>query len=129
MSSATAPLVVYGLASCDTCRKARRWLAAEGLAHRFHDLRAEGVPADRLAAWLREPGAEAMVNRRSTTWRQLSEAERAQAATAAGAAALLAARPTLIKRPVFDLPDGRVLVGFGAAQQAALRQAGSPAAE
>ena len=112
-------IVVYGLKNCDSCRKARTWLTERGLAHRFHDLRADGFPAERLPAWLEAVGWETVLNRRGTTWRQLPEEMRSDVA-AETAAELLTAHPALIKRPVFELPDGRVLIGFTAAQQAVL---------
>ena len=117
-------IVVYGLKNCDTCRKARGWLEGQGIAHRFHDLRADGFPGERLPAWLSAVGWETLLNRRGTTWRQLPEETR----TSAGAetvAKLLETHPALIKRPVFDLPDGQVLVAFAATQQAALADAPS----
>ncbi len=112
-------IVVYGLKNCDSCRKARGWLEGQGIAHRFHDLRADGFPGERLPAWLSAVGWETLLNRRGTTWRQLPEETRAGAG-AETVAELLEAYPALIKRPVFDLPDGQVVVGFAAAQQAAL---------
>lgn len=114
-------IVVYGLKNCDSCRKARRWLSDRGLAHRFHDLRADGLPQSQLEAWLAALGWETVLNRRGTTWRQLPEEVRS-GVTAATAAGLLADHPALIKRPVFELPDGRVIIGFAASQQAALAE-------
>jgi arsenate reductase-like glutaredoxin family protein len=70
------------------------------------------VPEAELDQWLRKPGWEALVNRRGTTWRQLDEAQRAGADSAAGALALLQAQPSLIKRPVVEWPDGHVTAGF-----------------
>ncbi len=115
-------VAVYGLKNCAACRKALDRLAAEGIAHRFHDLRADGLEPARLDAWIDELGWEALLNRRSATWRQLPAPARA-VADAAAAAALMRAHPALIKRPVFDL-GGRCLVGFGDSQMAALRAAG-----
>lgn len=115
-------ITVYGIKNCDTCRKARKWLEAEGIAHSFHDFRADGLDEATVAGWLSELGDEALVNRRGTTWRNLSEAERKRA-EGSGAAALIAANPTLIKRPVFDLGTRR-LVGFAKDTQAALSNAG-----
>jgi Spx/MgsR family transcriptional regulator len=114
-------IVVNGLKSCDTCRKARAWLTAEGIEHRFHDLRAEGLEAGRLGRWLTAAGAERLINRRGTTWRGLSEAERNFAGEAA-AVALMQAHPAIIKRPVFEL-GARVLVGFDEAVRASLKAA------
>jgi len=113
-------ITVYGIKNCDTCRKARKWLEEKGIAHSFHDFRADGLDAATVAGWLSELGDETLVNRRGTTWRNLSEAERARAASDA---ALIAANPTLIKRPVFDLGAKR-LVGFAKDTQAALAAAG-----
>jgi len=115
-------ITVYGIKNCDTCRKARKWLEAEGIAHSFHDFRDDGLDEKTVASWLAELGDETLINRRGTTWRKLSEKERASA-EGAGAATLIAANPTLIKRPVFDLGPKR-LVGFAKDAQAELLKAG-----
>ena len=114
-------IVVHGLKTCDTCRKALKWLAAQGLAHRFHDLRADGLDEKKLRHWADRVGWETLLNRRGTTWRQLPAAETA-AVDAGTAITLMQMHPALVKRPVFEV-DGAVIVGFGAAQQAELRQA------
>ena len=104
--------VVYGLARCDTCRKARKWLDANGVAHVFIDYRDDPVPPATLAAWARQLGGwDKLVNRASTTWRALPEAAREPAGDDAWLA-LIAEHPTLVKRPVLTTPDGRVSVGF-----------------
>tara|TARA_R110002167_G_scaffold109748_2_gene279832 strand:+ start:1817 stop:2173 length:357 start_codon:yes stop_codon:yes gene_type:complete len=108
-------LTVYGLKNCDTCRKATKWLDAQGIAHEFRDLRAMPPTSGQWSSWLAELGQEALVNRRGTTWRGLPETER-EGLDEAGAAALLAAHPALMKRPLFDLGDRRLL-GFAKAQQ------------
>lgn len=103
-------VTVHGLKNCDTCRKALKWLAAEGIDHQFRDVRADGVDAATLAGWSDAVGWEALLNRRGTTWRKLPESEREDVG-ATKAVALMEAHPALIKRPVFDV-GGRVLVGF-----------------
>lgn len=115
-------ITVYGLKNCDACRKALRWLADNGLAHRFHDFRADGLEAGRIAGWIAAVGPEALVNRRSTTWRQLDDAERA-AALGGQAENFLADHATLIKRPLIEA-GGEVLSGFSAATMEALRRQG-----
>ena len=112
-------ITVYGIKNCDTCKKALKWLTAEGIEHRFHDFRADGLDAADLARWAQAAGWEKLLNRRGTTWRKLAEADK-DGVDAAKAETLMAANPTLIKRPVFDA-GGQVLVGFSAAEQAALR--------
>lgn len=102
---------IYGIGNCDTCRKARKWLEKSGRDYRWHDLRADGIDEPVLGKWVDSVGLEALVNRRSTTWRGLDDAERQRAMAIETAPALLASYPTLIKRPVFDLGE-RVLVGF-----------------
>lgn len=115
-------LIVYGIRNCDTCRKARKWLDGQGIEHRFHDLRADGLPADSLAAWIAELGSQVLLNRRGTTWRNLPEDDK-RAVDEAGAGRLMQRHPTLIKRPVFDLGDRR-LVGFGEPERDALGRIG-----
>lgn len=109
---------LYGLKACDTCRKALKELAAAGREVEFVDVRETPVGAERLAAWYAALG-EGLVNRRSTTWKALSEEARAETATAESAVALIAEHPTLMKRPV--IVDGdRVLLGWTAGVKADL---------
>jgi arsenate reductase-like glutaredoxin family protein len=64
-----AMIILYGIPNCDTVTKARTWLTDRGVDYRFHDFRKQGVPADRLDAWLACCGAERLLNRQGTTWR------------------------------------------------------------
>ena len=105
---------IYGIKQCDTCRKALKWLEGEGRAFEWQDLREQPLSPEQLATWVEQIGPDTLVNRRSTTWRQLTEAERAKAMDATQVAELLGAHPTLIKRPVFRAGD-RWLVGFNEA--------------
>ncbi len=105
---------LYGLKNCDTCKKALKALEGAGKTVEFIDIRKEADLPDRLPVWLSAAGADTLVNRRSTTWRGLSEAERA-----ADPEALLTENPTLIKRPVIE--TGKyVHVGWTRDVQAAL---------
>lgn len=105
-------ITVYGIRQCDSCRKALRWLEEQGIDHRFHDLRQDGLSAGRVRQWLRSPVRDRIVNRRSTTWRQLSGEEKVAEGDAL--VALLVAHPTLVKRPVFTRGDAVLDVGFAA---------------
>ena len=102
-------LTVYGIKQCDTCRKALKWLTAEGITHQFHDFRVDGLQKDLLQVWLQSPFSDQLVNRRSTTWRQLSEKQRQSEGT--DLVQLLLEQPTLIKRPLF-VTDQIVAIGF-----------------
>ncbi|MBT3661270.1 MAG: ArsC family reductase [Rhodospirillaceae bacterium] len=112
-------ITVYGLKNCDTCRKALKWLIAEELNHRFHDVRADGLDGPELDRWLAGTGWETLLNRRGTTWRKLPDAETTDV-NATKARALMLEHPALIKRPVFEVRSD-VIVGFKAEQQAALK--------
>ena len=96
-------ITLFGLKTCDTCRKALKSLEAAGQPVTFRDVRAEPLDAETRARFL-EAFGDALINTRSTTWRGLSEAERTAAPSA-----LLAAHPTLMKRPVIDGPGGLTL--------------------
>lgn len=104
-------ITLYGIPNCDTCRKARKWLDAAGIEHRFHDFREDGLEAGPLEAWSAELGLDKLVNRRGTTWRKLADDQKARLDTEP--TALLVENPTLLKRPVIDLGERR-LVGFDA---------------
>lgn len=102
-------LTVYGIKQCDTCRKALKWLTAQGIEHRFHDFRSDGLDAQLLRGWLDSAFAGKLVNRRGTSWRQLSDQQRQSDGEAQ--LQLLLEYPTLIKRPVF-VSDDIMAVGF-----------------
>ncbi len=110
--------VLYGIPNCDTVKRARALLVASGVAHGFHNFKTAGVPQPQLDHWLAAAGWQVLLNRQGSTWRKLSPAEQAAAQTAAGAAALMQAQPSVIKRPVVEWPGGQVTVGFDAMQQA-----------
>ena len=109
-------MIVHGIANCDSVRKARAWLQAERHEFSFHDFKRDGLPAALLDRWIAAVGSEALLNRRGTTWRGLSDAARASATTAAGARALMLGQPSLVKRPVVEWPDATVSVGFDPAR-------------
>lgn len=102
--------ILYGIPNCDTVKKARRWLDAGGVAYRFHDLRKDGLDADRLQGWIDALGWERLLNRSGTTFRQLPDADK-QGLDAAKAKALMLAAPAMIRRPVVEA-GGEVSVGF-----------------
>lgn len=103
-------ITLYGLKNCDTCRKALKDLTAAGMAHAFVDMRSDGVTRELIAAWVGEIGWEFLLNRRGTTWRRLSDAEKADI-DEAGAIDLMAVHRALIKRPVVE-HGGAVTIGF-----------------
>jgi len=111
-------ITLYGIPNCDTVKKARAWLESQGKAYTFHDYKKAGADPDRIAGWIAAAGLDVVVNRKGTSFRALSVEDKARAADAASAPALLAAKPSLIKRPIVEHPGG-LLVGFKADDWAA----------
>lgn len=109
-------LLVYGLKNCDTCRKATKWLDAEGISHAFIDVRKDGIDSDLVSKWIDAVGWETLLNRKSTTWRGLPDLVKTDV-DKTSALKLLVENPTLIKRPVFDR-DNSISVGFKDADKA-----------
>lgn len=117
MSTSTAAphATVYGIANCDTVKKARAWLTEAGVSASFHDFKKAGLPPALLDGWLAALGWETLLNRKGSTWRKLDEASRAAVQDMASARALMLAQHSVVKRPVVAWPDGRTTVGFDAA--------------
>lgn len=107
---------VFGIPNCDTVKKARAWLAAQGLEHQFHDFKKQGVPVERLDPWIEALGWQALLNTRGTTWRKIPEEERARVIDVDSARRLMLQYPSVIKRPVVEWPDRPVTVGFDIAK-------------
>ena len=103
-------LTLYGIKNCDTVKKARRWLDDHGIEYQFHDFRQDGLDIKQLSYWIETLDWEAIVNKRSTTWRNLSEKDKA-ISTNQQAIKLLLANPTIIKRPVLH-NNNTLSVGF-----------------
>ena len=107
-----APARIFGLANCDTCRKARKWLDRFGVTHEFVDYRDHPPSPDTLAEWKEQLGGwDLMVNKSSTTWRNLSPHRKAPGSDAEWRL-LLREYPQLVRRPVVVTDDGVVSQGF-----------------
>ena len=104
---------LYGIPNCDTVKRARAWLTAQQIDHRFHDFKKAGVPEDRLDAWIAALGWQPLLNRQGTTWRKLDAATQAAVVDAASARRLMRVQASVIKRPVVEWGgSGGVTVGF-----------------
>lgn len=100
----------YGIPNCNTVKKAREWLDEHGIAYTFHDYKKEGAYPEMLRDWAGAVGWEALLNKRGTTFRKLPEADKA-GLDESKAVQLMAANPSMIKRPVVIYANG-LLVGF-----------------
>ena len=103
-------MVIYGIKSCDTVRKARKWLDNSNQNYQFHDFRIDGLDQEKLDNWVDSLGWEKILNTRSTSWRMLNDQQKKNI-SAQSAVKLMLENPTLIKRPVLQT-DKIILVGF-----------------
>lgn len=110
---------IYGIKNCSTMKKAFAWCEAHQVAYEFHDYKKLGAPQDRLMAWCQAVGWQALINTRGTTFRKLAE-DRRQIDDLPAALRLMIDFPSLIKRPVVETADGRLLIGFDEQQFATL---------
>lgn len=114
MTDTGITFTLYGIKNCDTIKKARRWLDERQINYRFHDYRVNGVDEELLNHFAARVGWRALVNTRGATWRGLSEEQRAAADQEREALLLMVRAPALIKRPILQTADGRILLGFDA---------------
>ncbi|RYD97866.1 MAG: Spx/MgsR family RNA polymerase-binding regulatory protein [Sphingobacteriales bacterium] len=104
--------IVYGIPNCDTIKKTLEWFRKQAIEVSFHNYKKEGITKTLLSEWIKQVGWEVLLNKKGTTWKQLSPEEQAAATDAEAVVALLAAHTSMIKRPVITF-DGQVFaVGF-----------------
>lgn len=101
---------LYGIKNCDTVKKARNWLDQNGIAYRFHDFRTDGLTPELLQHFTEHLDWNKLLNRSSTSWRQLSSKQQSDL-TLEKAMHLMLTTPTLIKRPILDVGD-QLILGF-----------------
>lgn len=105
------PITIYGIKNCDTMKKARAFLDRRTVDYVFHDYKTAGIDRERLESWAKKAGWETLLNRAGTTFKKLPDKDK-EGLTEKKAIALMLAQPSMIKRPVLELPRGRLLVGF-----------------
>jgi arsenate reductase len=103
---------LFGIPNCDTVKKARVWLDAQGIAYTFHDFKKAGITPALLQQWLQHTTWEVLLNRKGTTWRKLDEARKQSITDPASAMALMLEQPSIIKRPVLSGARRPIHVGF-----------------
>ena len=105
-------MILYGISNCDTIKKAKNWLELNNIDYKFHDFRKQGLEPEIIKGWLTQIAWDKLLNKRSTTWRNL-EPKVQQSVNAENIIQLLVENPTLIKRPVLNV-NGIINVGFNA---------------
>ena len=114
-------ITVFGIKNCDTVKKALKWLDREGVAYQFHDFRKDGLNESLVDHFLTNLDHSALINTRGTTWRNLSDAQKANM-DAAKARTLMLTYDAIIKRPVWQFEEGVMEVGFSKKEQAAIAE-------
>ena len=118
-NTATKPLpwrglgrpIVYGIPNCDTTKKALALLKKEKVNFSFNDYKQQGITMQKLEAWCEKMGWETIFNKRSTTWRELDEAEKKKVVNLPAAIKLMMKNNSIIKRPIIEV-NGNLLAGF-----------------
>lgn len=105
-------IIVYGIPNCNTVKKALDWLKAHDIAFAFHDYKKQGITAEKLEQWQEAVGVEQLVNTKGTTWRGLTEAEKASATQGEGALQLMKEKTSLIRRPLIERDGVVIALGF-----------------
>ncbi|QKI89245.1 ArsC family reductase [Thiomicrorhabdus xiamenensis] len=107
---------MYGIANCDTIKKARKFLDTQNIPYQFHDFRKDGLKAEQIEVWLQKVTLAELINKRSTSWRNLDEQlKTALQENSPQAVEIILQQPTLIKRPVLEKGDS-LLIGFKEAE-------------
>ncbi|MDQ7075013.1 MAG: ArsC family reductase [Gammaproteobacteria bacterium] len=112
-------LTIYGIKNCDTMKKALKWLTENGIEHTFHDYRKAGLTRQMLLGWEAQLGWALLVNKRGTTWRKFDD-EVKQKMNSENSIDVMLENEAVIKRPLLDLGDGRLELGFKAERYAEL---------
>lgn len=105
-------VTLYGIKNCDTVKRARKWLDTHEISYYFHDFREQEINSGQVKQWIQQLGWDKVVNKRSTSWKQLDKADR-DSMDQAGAVTAIVSNPTLVKRPLLDI-NGQYSVGFSA---------------
>jgi arsenate reductase (glutaredoxin) len=113
-------ITIYGIKNCDTMKKARATLDKRRVAYDFHDYKARGIERAKLESWVKKVGWESLLNRGGTTFKKLADKDK-EGLTEKKAIALMLEQPSMIKRPVLELPGGKILVGFKPEDYAGLK--------
>ncbi|HEY3404419.1 MAG TPA: ArsC family reductase [Ohtaekwangia sp.] len=112
-------MTVYGIKNCNTVKSALDWLKKNKIEFEFHDYKAKGITDAKLKSWSKQVGWESLVNKRGTTWRQLDEKVQAKVTNETAAIALMKEKTSVIKRPLIEVKDKVVLLGFDEDEYAA----------
>ncbi len=103
---------LYGIPNCGTVKKARDWLATNGIDYEFHDFKKQGVTEALLSGWMKQIGWQKLLKKTGPTWGQLPDAVKTSIKDDASALALMLEKPNVIKRPVLEHKGKVLATGF-----------------
>jgi len=112
-------LCVYGIRNCDTIKKTLIWLSGHQIEYHFHDYKKEGISLEKLNQWADQAGWEVLLNKKGTTWKKLDEPVKEKVKDQEAAIRLMNEHTSLIRRPVIELDNAVLAVGF---DESGLRQ-------
>lgn len=104
--------IIYGILNCDTIKKTVNWFKANKIPYEFHDYKQQGISSQLLKSWIKQVGIETVVNKKSTTWRELSAADQEIMSDPRAAIPLIISNPSIIKRPVIESGGKVIITGF-----------------
>ena len=105
-------IIIYGIPNCDTVKKAQVWLKNNSIDFEFHDYKKWGIDSEKLNEWLKVYDITKLINRAGSTWRQLTDEQKAKITDNASAIELMMSRPSIIKRPLVEKDGKAVVLGF-----------------
>ena len=111
---------IYGIKNCDTMQKAMKWLDAKKIKYEFHNYKESGIDKATLQVWLKHFPTDKLINTKGTTYRALSDEDKASIGSKAKATSLMLNNTSLIKRPVWDFGNGTFFLGWDEKEVAAL---------
>lgn len=111
---------LYGIPNCNTVKKARDWLDLHHVAYEFHDFKKQGVSEQLLQSWLTQLPESKLINRAGLTWRGLDDITKQSIVDNASAIALMAAKTSVIKRPILEKDSKIIALGFSETEYSAL---------
>lgn len=105
-------LTIYGIKNCDTVKKAFTFLEAKGISYVFFDYKKQAPDADFLRGVIAKSSLAAVVNTQGTTYKKMEDVDKLALEHLESALPILAAHPSMIKRPIIVYPDGSITLGF-----------------
>jgi Spx/MgsR family transcriptional regulator len=109
-------IIIYGIPNCDTIKKVLTWFKENKIDFQFHDYKASGITKEKLDDWCKQVSWEILLNKKSTTWRELLSSEQAKVTNATEAINLMLKNTSIIKRPVIEQNNAIIFVGFDKAK-------------